>query len=105
MDYKQVAINKAKSLINSIPSEWLLDKIPSPEEQPNVNEYLDSILPENEKLVTSSNANDLLHLQEIGKLTAYEITYAFCHRAALVHQLTNCCSEIFSIKLLIKQKN
>ena len=104
MDYKQVAINKAKSLINSIPSEWLLDKIPSPEEQPNVNEYLDSILPENEKLITSSNANDLLHLQEIGKLTAYEITYAFCHRAALVHQLTNCCSEIFFDKAFNKAK-
>lgn len=95
LDYKTVATEKALSLLNNIPKDWLLEEVPSADDEPNVNVYLDKILPENEREITNKTATELLELQKSGKLTAYEITFAFCHRAALVHQLTNCCTEIF----------
>jgi amidase len=95
IDYKQVAHNKAKSLINKIPKEWILSEIPSADEEPNVNIFIDKLVTENERNITNKSASELLKLQESGQLTAYEITFAFCHRTALVHQLTNCCIEIF----------
>lgn len=95
LDYIQVALDKQKSLIDKIPKEWILSAIPSADEEPNVNTFLDKLLPENEKEITNKTAGQLVQLQESGNLTAMEIANAFCHRAALVHQLTNCCTEIF----------
>lgn len=95
VDYKQVAIDKAQSLIDLIPREWILERIPSADEEPNVNTFLDRILPTKEKEITNKNIQQLLDLQLNGTLTAIEIATAFAHRAAMVHQLTNCCSEIF----------
>jgi amidase len=95
MDYKEVVARKTKSLMDSIPKEWILSEIPTVDEQPNVCTYLDSFLPENEQKITSATVAELIKLQEEKKITALDIAYAFCHRAALVHQLTNCCTEIF----------
>ncbi|KAG0690498.1 hypothetical protein C6P40_002590 [Pichia californica] len=95
MDYKQIAINKTKSVIDKIPSEWILNPIPTVEDEPNVVNYLNKILPKNEIEIVNKSVNELLDLQLNNKLTAYEITFAFCHRTALIHQLTNCCTEIF----------
>lgn len=95
MDYQQVAENKAKSLINEIPKEWILETIPTADEEPNALKYLNRTLPKSETDITNKTAAQLLELQTSGKLTAYEITFAFCHRTALLHQLTNCCTEIF----------
>lgn len=94
-DYKQVAANKAKSLREKIPAEWILKQVPTADEEPNADEYLNRILPQDEVEITSKNASELLELQKVGQLSAYDITHAFCHRSALLHQLTNCCSEIF----------
>lgn len=94
-DYKTVAADKAASLLAKIPRDWILKDVPSADEQPNTNTFVDSLLPDAEKDITNKSAAELLELQKSGKLTAYEITHAFCHRTALVHQLTNCCTEIF----------
>jgi amidase len=37
----------------------------------------------------------LLEKLAAGELSSVEVTSAFCKRAALAHQLTNCCTEIF----------
>ena len=94
-DYKQVAAQKAQSLLEKIPSEWILAQVPSADEEPNAEEYLNRVLPSEEVEITSKSAAELLRLQEVGQLSAYDIAYAFCHRSALLHQLTNCCTEIF----------
>lgn len=60
-----------------------------------MNSYLDQILPAKEVSITSKPATELLKLQAESKLTAVEICQAYCHRSALVHQLTNCLTEIF----------
>lgn len=95
VDYKQVAAEKAQSLIDKIPKEWVLSKIPSAEEEPNVNHFVDNIVSLEEQKITNMGIKELLENQENGKLTAVEITKAFCHRAALIHQLTECLTEIF----------
>lgn len=43
---------------------------------------------------TKLDATDLLEKLHSGAVTCYELTLAFCKRAAIAHQLTNCLTEI-----------
>lgn len=95
MHYKEVAADKVQSLLTKIPHEWILTSIPSVEEQRDVDGYINRFIPERERSITEMSASQLLELQQGGKLSAYEIAFAYCHRAALIHQMTNCCTEIF----------
>lgn len=95
MSWKEIAQHKRNTVNNQIPPQWRLDIIPSPEEQPNAGKYLDQILPQKEVEITSSTAIELLTQISNGQLSAVDVTTAFCHRSALIHQLCNCCSEIF----------
>ncbi|GME78478.1 unnamed protein product [Ambrosiozyma monospora] len=104
LDYKQVAQNKRESNLAKIPKEWLLETVPTPEEQPNVNEYLSTIIPKEEQEITALSATQLQQKIKSGELSAYQITYAYCHRSALVHQLTNCLIEIFYDRALERAK-
>lgn len=45
-------------------------------------------------MITESNAVDILANIHAGVWTAEVVTNAFCHRAALAHQLINCLTEI-----------
>lgn len=94
-NYREVAQEKAESLINNIPSEWRLQSIPDIDKVPNASEYADTVLAEAELEIVNSSATALLRKLSAGKLTALEVTNAYCHRASIIHQLTNCCSEIF----------
>ncbi|GME67568.1 unnamed protein product [[Candida] boidinii] len=93
--WQEKAKAKRESVLNSIPKEWILDTIPTPEECPNANVFLDNYLPDEENSITHSTALGLVNKILNKELTSYEITKAFCHRTAILHQLTNCCSEIF----------
>lgn len=86
---------KRASVLNSIPKEWRLDPIPPPSQVPNVCSYLDSILPPHENEIARMPAHKLASEIAQGTYSALQVTTIFCHRAALAHQLTNCCSEIF----------
>lgn len=100
MNWKEVAQAKRASNELKIPAEWKLEKVPSPEELPDAFEYINSILPQLIVELTLTPAVDILAQIANGKLSAVEVTKAFCHRAALSQQLTNCCSEIFFDKLI-----
>ncbi|ODV84083.1 hypothetical protein CANARDRAFT_9076 [[Candida] arabinofermentans NRRL YB-2248] len=95
MSYLETITAKQQSLLSKIPREWLLESIPTPESEPNVNDYLLSIFPADEQSIIEKSATELLQLQAAGKLTATEIVRAYCHRSALSHQLTSCLVEIF----------
>ncbi|OWB55847.1 hypothetical protein B5S28_g1731 [[Candida] boidinii] len=88
---------KRASLLEKIPAEWRLDSLKEklPTDSENVNVFLDSVLPESENKITIQSASDLAPKIAKGELSAYDVTYAYCHRAALVQQLCNCCTEIF----------
>ncbi|KAF2211613.1 hypothetical protein CERZMDRAFT_43002 [Cercospora zeae-maydis SCOH1-5] len=96
VDWRQAAKNKAQSVLDLIPSEWRLTSIPSPEEQRDVTgAYIQQFLSEREIQITESDALEIVTHAAGGKWTAVEITKAFCHRAAIAHQLLNCLHEIF----------
>jgi amidase len=96
MDWKVIAKEKRDSLNGLIPEEWRIANVLSPEEQPNVSgEYLHQFLTPREVEITESDAVDIVQNTSTGKWKAKEVTLAFCHRAALAHQLVSYLHEIF----------
>jgi amidase len=95
-DWKSLAQKKRESILAAIPAEWRLKSIPTIEEVkdvtgPYIEQYLSSI----EIKITNTDAVGIVENAKTGAWSAVEITKAFCHRAALAHQLTNCLHEIF----------
>lgn len=94
-----VAIGKRKraELHSRIPSSWLLKSPPTPDTL-DVRSIPQTcgILSSHELSITSSNdATSLVDAIRSHKLTAEEVTIAFCKRAAIAQQLCNCLTEIF----------
>ena len=93
------SLGKAKlsSINNSIPSKWRLSSVPSIEEQRDVTgSFIHSCgLSKHEIDITETDAVGIVEKTTTGKWTAEEVTIAFCHRASLAHQLTNCLHETF----------
>lgn len=100
IDWQSVIQAKKERTLANIPKEWILSKVPPPEQSPNVQTYLDSILPANENDITSKSATVILRDIASGNLSAHDVTLAFCRRAAMTHQMTNCLSEVFFDKAL-----
>ena len=79
-----------------IPLEWRLDPIPSIESEPNALLLLHKLLSQRELALTEeTDIGVLLRKLSSGELSSLELTRAFAKRAALAHQLTTCCTEIF----------
>jgi len=93
--WQNIVERKKKFLKEQIPEEWILQVIKTSDEEPNVCAYLEKLLDEKEIRITNLSLNELLKEQKDGKLSALEIAKAFTHRAALTHQITNCCTELF----------
>lgn len=104
MTWQEIAKAKKDSVFNSIPIEWRLSTIPSIEEVTNVYDFLEKSLSKEEVLITNSTVLQLADKIAKGELTSLEVTEAFCHRAALAHQLTTCCSEIFFDRAISRAK-
>lgn len=94
--WKELALQKRVAQFESIPIEWRLDPIPR--------DFIDSteviqsspILTENDKEITKiTDAAVLLAKMAKRELTCVQVTTAFCKRAAIAHQLINCCTEMF----------
>lgn len=96
MDWKVIAEEKRQSLIRLIPEKWRLPDVPSPGTQSNVSgEYLHQFLTPREVEITESDAFEIVQNTRTGHWKAKEVTLAFCHRAALAHQLVSCLHEVF----------
>ncbi|KAL9063453.1 MAG: hypothetical protein Q9157_008237, partial [Trypethelium eluteriae] len=95
--WQDVAKRKQDERTLNIPKEWLLSSKPSP----NLNAVIDvprrcGILHENELAITEKyDATDLVKKLANRELSSEEVVTAFCKRAAIAHQLTNCLTEIF----------
>lgn len=86
--WKEVAQAKRKSIRAGIPEKWLLSSIPSVQEQKDVTgKYIQQFLTEREVEITETDAVGIVAKTTRGAWTAREVTEAFCHRAALAHQL------------------
>ncbi|KAJ9640388.1 hypothetical protein H2201_002564 [Coniosporium apollinis] len=94
--WEQLAQEKRDSVNGLIPQEWRLEHIPSVEEQRDVTgRYVQQFLSEREVEITETDAVGIAAKTTAGDWSAVEVTKAFCHRAAIAHQLLNCLHEIF----------
>lgn len=95
---EECILHKRASQASAIPAAWHLLTKPSVDTGFNAVELIRSspLLSRREQEITeNTDAKDLLEKLATGELSSAEVTTAFCKRAALAHQLTNCCTEIF----------
>ncbi|PSK46489.1 hypothetical protein B9Z65_5457 [Elsinoe australis] len=94
--WEEIAASKRQQLADSIPQEW---RIPAsqmpPESQLNVLDWpsTSGFFTPQELEITELTASQLLGQLRSGHKTSEEVTRAFCKRAAVAQQLTNCLSE------------
>ena len=89
MDWKSYATQKRNSILQLIPPAWKLPvPLPSPSEQKDVSgTYIQQFLTFREIEITETDAVGIVQKTTTGAWSAQEVTEAFCHRAALAHQL------------------
>lgn len=103
--WKEVAQAKRASIRAKIPEKWLLSSIPSVQEQKDVTgKYIQQFLTEREIEITETDAVGIVAKTTTGAWKAREVTEAFCHRAALAHQLVSNFSNSLITPALINFK-
>lgn len=86
--WEETAKQKRDSVNGLIPAEWRIPDPPSREQQVNVTgEYIQQFLSSTEIEITESDAVAIAAKTTTGEWSAQAVTTAFCHRAALAHQL------------------
>ncbi|KAF9563083.1 amidase [Agrocybe pediades] len=96
-EWRLLCARKRKDLQDSIPTAW---RIPHPpiHDHPNVLDVPGTcgILNKKELIITeTTDVNVILEKLKTAEWSSLEVTTAFCKRAVVAHQLTNCCTEIF----------
>lgn len=86
---------KRQSILNAIPTKWrLTHPVPPATELRDVTgDYIRQYLTEREIETTETDAVDIVAQTSTGRWSALEVTEAFCHRAALAHQLVRSYSH------------
>lgn len=107
-DWKTIAEAKRTALLASIPQEWVIpaEILPS-DDQLDVTTFPDrsGFFTERELEITSTKAHTLLERIHARAWTSEEVTGAFCKRAAVAHQLTNCLSETLFPEAMMTAKS
>jgi amidase len=82
---------KRQSILNAIPEKWRLESsVPPATEQRDVTgDYIRQYLTEREIEITETDAVGIIEQTSTGHWSVVEVTEAFCHRAALAHQLVS----------------
>ncbi|KAJ5459773.1 uncharacterized protein N7458_001325 [Penicillium daleae] len=94
--YQERAAEKRANQLALIPPEWRLSPVPSVESHPDALAYVRRTLtPAELTLTEETDITVLLRKLSSAELSSLELTRAFAKRAALAHQLTICCTEIF----------
>ncbi|GAA5873093.1 hypothetical protein JCM3774_000339 [Rhodotorula dairenensis] len=65
---------------------------------------LDKVLSAKELEITELGVGQLLAKLSKGELKSEEVTRAFCHRAVIAHELTNCLTDIFFDKAIARAR-
>ncbi|GFZ51690.1 Acetamidase [Saitozyma sp. JCM 24511] len=104
--WQTIAASKRARNAALIPTEWLLPSPPSSEVRNVINiPRTCGVLTDKEAEITEQHSVSGL-VGEIAKGTysAVEVTTAFCKRAAIAQQLTNCLTEVFFDKAIERAK-
>ena len=92
--WQEAAAQKRAAVNGLIPQAWRLAKVPTAEEQPNVaGDYIRQFLTAREVEITETDALEIVVATASGRWKAKEVVEAFCHRAALGHQLVRARPE------------
>ncbi|ORY10554.1 amidase signature domain-containing protein [Clohesyomyces aquaticus] len=110
-DWETLAASKRSAVSKKIPLEWRLpSSLTSQISSTSTLNVLDvprecGILTSNELDLTEKyDATDLVDLMSSGKVKSYDVTLAFCKRAAIAQQLVNCCTEIMFDEALVRAR-
>lgn len=89
MDWKKLSEEKRASVLALIPQAWMLPSpTPPPNEQKDVTgQYIQQFLSPREIEITETDAVGIVKNTTTGKWKARDVAEAFCHRAALAHQM------------------
>lgn len=96
--YEAKCADKRERLAKCIPERWRIPPADLPSEDTlDVSEFpvTSGLLTASEIEITETNLVPLAQKIASGAWSAKDVTLAFCHRAAIAHQLVNCCVEIF----------
>lgn len=103
--WKEIAQVKRASIRAKIPENWLVPSIPSVQEQKDVTgKYIQQFLTDREIEITETDAVGIVAKTTTGAWKAREVAEAFCHRAALAHQLVSNFSIYFITPAPINSK-
>lgn len=96
--YKEIAEQKRALRDAQFKPEWLVPahKLPG-EDTKDVSDWIEAsgeLSPEETK-ITTATAQTVVENVAQGTWTAAAVARAFCHRASIAHQLTNCLLEVF----------
>jgi len=96
-NWQKIVERKRAELDAAVPAAWKLQEAdnPSPRILRDVSHHIRRSLSQNELLITETPGPSILFKLSTGQWTSVDVTSAFCHRAAIAHQLTNCLTEIF----------
>ncbi|KAL9131644.1 MAG: hypothetical protein Q9217_000455 [Psora testacea] len=87
---------KRDAISSSIPTRWKLDTVPSVQEKRDVTKStIRKSLSQQEIVFTETDAVSIVEKTSTGQWKAQDVTKAFCRRASIAHQLTNCLHETF----------
>lgn len=106
-NWEASATKKRNDIFCSIPKEWVMPEIVNKMKSAgftNSKKYIDTLVPQRELEITNLTVLELSKRIAKGEYSSYEVCCAFCHRAAIAHQILNCCVEIFFDKALEKAK-
>lgn len=83
------AKQKRSSILAAIPEKWrIASPLPTPEQKRDfTGDYIERFLTEREVEITQTDAIDIVTKTSSGQWKAVEVAEAFCHRAALAHQM------------------
>lgn len=104
-NWQDIASRKRAERDSKIPPEW---RISLASEISRPIDFLPQcrLLTERDLALTdpTQDATDLLSQLSSGKVTAEDVVWAFCKRAAVAHQLTNCLTEIMFSEAINRAK-
>ncbi|TIA11241.1 amidase, partial [Aureobasidium pullulans] len=93
--WQHIAARKQKEIYDAIPSAWIVDKsLLVGHNLTDLPKKCPHIMSKEELFITESRAVDILSQIRARTWTSYQVTLAFCKRAALAHQATNCLALI-----------
>lgn len=88
--WEEISLEQQAIRDAAIPKEWILKDLPA-ESALDVMEvpYKSGIMTQRELEITEQDATSLLEQMACGSLTSYEVTLAFCKRAAIAQQVVS----------------